>query len=119
MGDLTWHRSRSRLQLTSIPRIESFNASLGIPLGAELLDDLVFVSTLLTQPAQLTVTSGNVAPVTVNSDAGVHVFIFTMGVGKQSFSITRSGRQILGGQRAKDITNSCQTYNFNTYVGKF
>ncbi|TFB03371.1 Mutanase [Trichoderma ghanense] len=92
---------------------------LGIPRGAELMDDLVFVSTLLTQPAQLTVTSGNVAPVTVNADAGIHVFNFTMGVGKQSFSLSRGGRQILGGQSAKDISSSCQTYNFNAYVGKF
>lgn len=83
------------------------------------MHDLVFVSTLLTQPAQLTVTSGNVAPTTVNADAGVHVFNFTMGVGKQSFSVVRDGKQILGGQSANDITNSCQTYNFNAYVGKF
>ncbi|KAM6481503.1 glycoside hydrolase family 71 protein [Trichoderma sp. SZMC 28011] len=95
------------------------NDPLGIPRGAELMDDLVFVSTLLTQPAQLTVTSGNVAPVTVNADAGVHVFNFTMGVGKQSFSVSRGGRQILGGQSAKDIVSSCTTYNFNAYVGKF
>ncbi|KAL9488233.1 hypothetical protein ACSS6W_000510 [Trichoderma asperelloides] len=95
------------------------NDSLGIPRGAELMHDLVFVSTLLTQPAQLTVTSGNVAPITVNADAGIHVFNFTMGVGKQSFSVSRGGKQILGGQSAKDITNSCQTYNFNAYVGKF
>lgn len=83
------------------------------------MDDLVFVSTLLTQPAQLTVTSGNVAPVTVDADVGIHVFNFTMGVGKQSFSLSRGGRQILGGQSAKDISSSCQTYNFNAYVGKF
>ncbi|PNP40176.1 hypothetical protein TGAMA5MH_07831 [Trichoderma gamsii] len=95
------------------------NDPLGIPRGAELMHDLVFVSTLLTQPAQLTVTSGNVAPITVNADAGVHVFNFTMGIGKQSFSVSRGGKQILGGQSAKEITNSCQTYNFNAYVGKF
>ncbi|KAM0248382.1 hypothetical protein ACHAQJ_009507 [Trichoderma viride] len=56
---------------------------------------------------------------TVNADAGVHVFNFTMGVDKQSLSVSRGGQQMLGGQSVKDITSLCQTYNFNAYVGKF
>ncbi|KAK5998867.1 Mutanase [Cladobotryum mycophilum] len=106
-----WYRPTPR-------QAQCTNDPLGIPRGAELMDDLVFVSTLLTQPAQLTVHSGGQTK-TVNAPAGINTFNFTMGVGKQSFSVVRNGKQILGGDSKKDVTNSCQKYNFNAYVGTF
>lgn len=99
--------------------IECTNDKIGKPRGVELFDDVVFASAMLTQPADLTVTSGSRSPVTVSVPAGIHTFNFTMGVGKQQFSLSRSGAHLLGGFGAKDIQQSCETYNFNAYVGAF
>ncbi|KAI0974728.1 glycoside hydrolase family 71 protein [Xylaria arbuscula] len=91
--------------------------SLGAPNGIQYLADVVFVATMLTEPAELTVTSGGNAPVTVSVDAGILTTNFTMGVGQQSFSVSRNGAEILSGTSEKEIASSCETYNFNPYVG--
>ncbi|KAI0445701.1 glycoside hydrolase [Xylaria telfairii] len=91
--------------------------TLGPPNGIQYLADVVFVATMLTEPAELTVTSGGNAPVTVTVQAGIHTSNFTMGVGAQSFSVSRNGAQILSGKSQKDIANSCVKYNYNPYVG--
>lgn len=93
--------------------------SLGDARGKELLEDLVFVSTLLTQPGDLTVRSGSQQPVTVQVPAGIHTFNFTMGVGAQEFSVSRGGGKVIGGTSPKDISSSCKTFNYNAYVGSF
>lgn len=93
--------------------------SLGDATGKELLEDVVFVSTLLTQPGELTVTSGSQPPVTVPAPAGISTFNFTMGVGSQQFKVSRGGSTILGGTGGKDISGSCQKFNYNAYVGSF
>ena len=93
------------------------NDPLGPPRGKELLADVVFVATMLTAPAQLTVQSGSNAPVTVQVAAGIHTSNFTMGVGAQKFSVSRNGKTILSGTGGKQITNSCTIYNYNAYVG--
>ncbi|KAI0541346.1 glycoside hydrolase family 71 protein [Xylaria digitata] len=91
--------------------------ALGPPDGIEYLADVVFVATMLTEPAELTVTSGGNAPATVTVDAGILTTNFTMGVGQQSFSVSRNGVEILSGTSEKDIASSCETYNYNPYVG--
>lgn len=93
--------------------------NLGIPTGANLMEDVVFASTMLTAPAELTVTSGNQAPKTITVPAGINTFNFTMGVGSQTFSVSRGGQVILGGRGGRDISSSCVIYNFNAYVGSF
>ncbi|KAI0457321.1 glycoside hydrolase [Xylaria acuta] len=93
------------------------NDTLAAPNGIQYLADVVFVATMLTEPAQLTVTSGGNAPVTVTVDAGIHTTNFTMGVGEQSFSLSRNDAQILSGTSEKAIANSCEKYNYNPYVG--
>lgn len=95
------------------------NDPLGPPRGKELTADVVFVSTLLKEPAQLTVTSGGRAPVTVNVGAGIQTRNFTMATGQQRFSVSRGGRELFGGTAPKQVSNSCVTYNFNAYVGSF
>lgn len=95
------------------------NDTVGLPRGVEMLADLVFVTTLLTDAAELTVTSGGQEAVTKSAEAGIHTFNFTMGVGAQKFSLSRGGSQILGGTSEKEITDSCETYNYNPYVGSF
>lgn len=95
------------------------NDPLGRPRGVELFNDVVFASAMLTQPAQLTVTSGTRAPVIGTAPAGIHTFNFTMGLGEQKFKLSRAGVQIAGGSGGKQIQNSCTTYNYNAYVGSF
>ncbi|KAI0192685.1 glycoside hydrolase family 71 protein, partial [Xylaria flabelliformis] len=91
--------------------------TLGVPNGVNLLADVVFVATMLTSPAQLTVTSGGNAPVTVTVPAGIQTTNFTMGIGNQSFSVSRNGAKLFSGTSAKAIANSCVKYNYNPYVG--
>ncbi|OJJ65068.1 hypothetical protein ASPSYDRAFT_141658 [Aspergillus sydowii CBS 593.65] len=92
---------------------------LGPPRGINLLSDSVFVTTLLTEPATLTVTSGTRQAVDVQVDAGIVTTNFTMGVGAQSFSVSRNGKKILGGDGGLDIQDRCDYYNFNVYAGSF
>jgi len=40
-----------------------------------------------------------------------------MGIGKQSFSVKRDGKEILSGTSEKEIADSCKIWNFNPYVG--
>lgn len=95
------------------------NDSLGLPRGVEMLADVVFASTMLTQPATLTVTSGNQAPQSISVPAGIHTFNFTMGVGDQKFAVSRDGKTLFGGTAGLAIKDSCVTYNYNAFVGKF
>ncbi|KAF7328957.1 Alpha-1,3-glucanase/mutanase [Mycena venus] len=95
------------------------NDTLPAPNGINLLSDSVFVTTMLTSPATLTVTSGSLAPVSVNVGAGIVTSNFTMGVGIQTFAVTRNDAKILGGDGGLKITSTCTTYNFNAYVGGF
>lgn len=91
----------------------------GRPNGWETLADEVFVVTLLTEPATVKATSGNQTK-TVDAPAGASAFSLPMGVGKQSFAVTRNGQTVLSGTSLKDIVDSCicGIYNFNAYVGQ-
>ncbi|KAL4968350.1 glycoside hydrolase family 71 protein [Aspergillus stella-maris] len=92
---------------------------LGPPNGRDMLSDSIFVTTLLTEPATLSVVSGSQQAVEVEVDAGIVTTNFTMGVGEQRFSLTRGGEEILGGQGGLDVVDACDFYNFNVYVGSF
>jgi glucan endo-1,3-alpha-glucosidase len=95
------------------------NDTLPAPNGINLLSDVVFVTTMLTASATLTVTSGSLAPVSINVGAGIVTSNFTMGVGTQTFAVSRNGAKILGGDGGLKIASTCTTYNFNAYVGGF
>lgn len=95
------------------------NDTLGPPNGRDLLADVVFATTLLTSPATLTITSGNNAPVSFDAPAGIVTFNVTMGLGSQTFEVTRGGTTIMGGTSSKEISDTCLTYNYNAYVGSF
>ncbi|OHF01936.1 mutanase [Colletotrichum orchidophilum] len=95
------------------------NDTLGAPNGTQYLADVVFVATMLTQPAELTVTSGGQAPATVPVSAGIQTTNFTMGAGAQKFLLSRDGVAILGGTSSKEIEGSCEKYNYNAFVGSF
>jgi glucan endo-1,3-alpha-glucosidase len=89
------------------------------PNGISMLADLVFVTTMLTEAGTLTVTSGDQAAQTIDVPAGIVTSNFTMGVGTQTFEVNRNGAKILGGDGGLEIKNTCETYNFNAYVGSF
>lgn len=90
----------------------------GRPNGYEVMQDEVFVVTLLTADASLSVTSGGTTK-TFDAKAGANSFSVPMGVGQQKFSLTRDSQTVLSGTSLKDIQGECicGIYNFNTYVG--
>lgn len=90
----------------------------GKPNGYDTMEDSVFVVALLKSSGSVSVTSGSNSQ-TFTANAGPNAFQVPMGVGKQSFSLTRNGQTILSGDSLKDISSDCicGIYNFNAYVG--
>jgi hypothetical protein len=90
----------------------------GRPNGWEDMEDAVFVVTLLTQKASVTVTSGSKTQ-TFDAPAGAFATMVPMALGKQSYSVSRGGSVVLSGTSLRDISDSCSCgiYNFNAYVG--
>ena len=91
--------------------------SLGAPNGISMLSDSIFVATMLKDPAMLTVTSGSNSPVSVEVPAGIVTTSIPMGVGEQSFSVTRHGQKVVDGKGGLVVKDTCKYYNFNVYVG--
>ena len=91
----------------------------GKPDGYNTMEDSVFVVALLTSPGIVTIRSGGNGPLTFNAPAGASSWQVGIGVGKQSFSLTRNGQKVLGGDSLKGILSECMCgiYNFNAYVG--
>ena len=98
--------------------VDTGNYFQGIPNGADDVADSVFVVALLTEPGTVEVSSGTNHK-SFNAPAGASAFTINMGVGQQSFSLTRAGEPILSGTSLKDISENCicGIYNFNAYVG--
>ncbi|KAL9581760.1 MAG: hypothetical protein Q9212_003698 [Teloschistes hypoglaucus] len=90
----------------------------GRPNGADSMSDAIFVVALLQQAGTVKVSSGANSQ-TFNGQAGANVWAVNMGVGKQTFSLTRGGQTVLSGSSLKDISANCicGIYNFNAYVG--
>lgn len=78
--------------------------------------DSVFVVSLLTAPATVKVNSGGKI-YNWDAPAGASSQEVPMGVGSQSFELTRGGQTILSGTSLKEIINGCVCglYNFNAY----
>lgn len=101
--------------LSSTPNPNYF---VGKPNGYDTMSDSIFVVALLKSAGTVTVTSGtNTQSFTAN--AGANAFQVPMGIGKQSFSLSRSGQTVLSGDSLKEIISDCVCgiYNFNAYVG--
>ena len=90
----------------------------GRPDGWQTMDDVVYVASFLTQAGAITVNSGGQTK-TENAPAGAHIFTVPMGLGQQTFSLSRGGSTVLSGTSLMDISNVCPCgiYNFNAYVG--
>ncbi|OXV08032.1 hypothetical protein Egran_04205 [Elaphomyces granulatus] len=91
------------------------NDFLGKPNGWENMQDTVFVVSLLQSPATVEVSSGSNNQ-TFNAAAGASAFQVPMGVGTQSFKVTRNSNTVLSGTSLKNIIDCvCGLYNFNAY----
>ena len=84
------------------------NYFVGKPNGAETMQDSVFVVSLLKSAGQLTVNSGSNKQ-TLNVPAGASINQVPMGLGQQSFILSRNGAAVpnMSGASLKDITNVC------------
>lgn len=94
----------------------SGNYFIGRPNGYQTMEDSVFVVSLFTAAAEITVTSGSNTQ-TFQASAGASAFQVPMGVGTQTFSVTRNGATVFQGTSLKQIINGCVCglYNFNAY----
>ncbi|KAJ5406724.1 hypothetical protein N7465_008008 [Penicillium sp. CMV-2018d] len=92
----------------------------GRPDGAHTMNDEVFVVTMLKLPAMVKVQSGDKTE-TWLAPPGISSHAVPMGVGAQSFKVTRgfSTVKALSGTSLKDVVDTCVCgiYNFNAYVG--
>ncbi len=120
-----WYRTTSKTldcDATDTTLADANNSSgnyfKGRPDGWETAQDKVFVVTLLTKAATLTMNAGKNSQ-TVEAPAGANLFSVDMDVGEVSFSLTRDGASVLSGKSTKKITDTCPCgiYNFNPYVG--
>ncbi|KDQ10481.1 glycoside hydrolase family 71 protein [Botryobasidium botryosum FD-172 SS1] len=90
----------------------------GRPNGYDSLTDSVFVVSLLTAPATVTINSGGTL-YTADAPKGAAAFAVDMKLGVQAFALERSGKEVLSGASLMEIKNECPNgiYNFNAYVG--
>lgn len=75
------------------------------------------MATMLKEAATLTVTSGTNAVVSIDVPAGIVTSNVTMGVGEQTFVLSRDGQTVLNGTGGLSIVDTCEKYNYNVYVG--
>ncbi|KAF9009134.1 hypothetical protein BDZ89DRAFT_1048041 [Hymenopellis radicata] len=90
----------------------------GRPNGWQTLEDSVFVVPLLTSSGTVTVNSGGIQ-YTINAPAGASAWSVPMGLGAQTFTLSRNGATVLSDTSLKQIKAECPCglYNFNSYVG--
>jgi hypothetical protein len=102
------------------PNNASGNFFRGRPDGFDTMKDEVFIVTMLKLPATVQVKSGDKTE-TFIAPPGIWSHSVPMGVGPQSFKVSRAFRtvQALSGTSLRDVvdTCACPIYNFNAYVG--
>jgi len=87
------------------------------PTGSDFDTDQVFVIAMLKSPGTVVITSGNNIPVPINVPAGITTVSAPMGVGTQTFALSRNNVNVFSGNGGLGISNDCTVYNFNAYVG--
>lgn len=87
---------------------DSGNYFHGKPNGYQDLQDAVFVIAMLTADGTVTINSGGTTS-TFDAVAGANAFQVPMGVGQQTFSLTRDSKTILSGTSLKDIQDQCKS----------
>ncbi|KAJ5834512.1 Glycoside hydrolase family 71 [Penicillium robsamsonii] len=96
------------------------NFTCGRPDGVDTMKDEIFIVTMLKYPATVRVKSGDKTE-TFIAAPGIWSHSVPMGVGAQSFKVSRAFRtvQALSGTSLRDVVDTCACgiYNFNAYVG--
>ncbi|KAJ5163072.1 Glycoside hydrolase family 71 [Penicillium coprophilum] len=96
------------------------NFTCGRPDGVDSMKDEIFIVTMLKLPATVRVKSGDKTE-TFIAPPGIWSHSVPMGVGAQSFKVSRAFRtiQALSGTSLRDVVDRCDCgiYNFNAYVG--
>lgn len=90
--------------------------ALGPPTGSDYPQDAVFAATVLKTEATLTITAGGVTS-TYDAPAGITVFASDAFGGTPSFSLDRSGTNVVQGDGGLAIATSCTENNYNAFVG--
>ncbi len=80
------------------------------------VQDMIYVTTLLTAPAKLVVTTGGQA-LTYMVPSGIGNTRVPFQVGTQSFQLVRNGRTVLSQTSTEPIIANPTEYNFNYYTG--
>ena len=80
------------------------------------VQDMIYVTTLLTAPATLVVTTGT-QTLTYPVPAGIGNTRVPFQVGTQSFQLLRKGRTVLSQASTEPIVAAPAEYNFNYYTG--
>lgn len=86
---------------------DSGNYFHGKPNGYQDMQDAVFLVALLTADGTVTINSGGTSQ-TFDGVAGANAFQAPMGIGQQSFSLTRGSETVLSGTSLKDIQSECK-----------
>ena len=87
---------------------DSGNYFIGVPNGWQDMADSVFVVSLLKEAGSLTINSGSNQQV-VDAPAGAALFEVPLGLGQQSFILSRNGSPVsnMAGASLKDVTDVC------------
>ncbi len=101
-------------------RTQSKDAITNDPVGrvagrAGDVEDVVYITSFLTAPAQLIVKSGNVTQ-NFNLQKGINNTRVPFQPGKQYFKVLRNNKIVIN-QQGQDIESSPASYNFNVYSG--
>lgn len=88
------------------------------PDGYDTMEDSVFVVSLLKTAGSVTATSGSNTQ-TFDAPAGAAAFSVKMGVGAQTFSLSRDGTEVMKETSLRDVMDTCPCgiYNYNAFVG--
>jgi hypothetical protein len=61
--------------------------------------------------------SGSNAPITIDASAGITTLSAPMGLGAQTFALSRDGQELMSGTGDLQISDTCTVNNFNAFVG--
>lgn len=92
--------------------------NLGKPNGWELMTDEIFVVALLKTAGKVTASSGSNSQ-SFDAPTGVSLHKLPLGVGSQTFALSRGGVDVFKATSLRDVVDTCACgiYNFNAYVG--
>eukprot|EP00026_Physarum_polycephalum_P005097 Phypoly_transcript_05125.p1 GENE.Phypoly_transcript_05125~~Phypoly_transcript_05125.p1 ORF type:complete len:604 (+),score=109.53 Phypoly_transcript_05125:158-1969(+) len=98
-----------------LPAVNMQNTARSSMSISQVVNDAIFVITILREPATLQITSGG-AQTTQNVPAGANIFQTGLNTGQQTVTLVRDGAQVCTSTGSISVNNNPSTYNFNAYV---